>query len=58
VVIYNLWILSNLIVQSGTINHYTLPASQGKMLLLVKSLGILTSILDEKFPELARGDSP
>lgn len=58
VVIYNLWILSNLLFQSGKSNHYTLPASQVKMLLLVKALGILTSILDENLPELAGGDSP
>ncbi|MHA1360290.1 MAG: hypothetical protein ACTSRC_19385 [Candidatus Helarchaeota archaeon] len=58
VVIYNLWILFNLLFQSGKNNRYTLPVFQVKMLLLGKVLGILTAILDEKLPELAEGDFP
>ena len=58
VVIYNLWILSNLLFQSKKSNRYRLPAAQVKMLLLLKALGIFTAILDEKLLKLARGDSP
>ena len=55
---YNLWILFNLLFQRGKEGRYTLPVSQGKMLLLAKALGILISLWEKIFLELAGDDSP
>ena len=58
VVMYNLWILFNLLYQSGDESRYILPVSQVKMLLLAKALGILTARQGQTGLELAGGDSP
>ena len=49
VVLYNLWILLNLLQQSKHQIGYILPTPRVKMLLLLKSLQILASKLEEKW---------
>ena len=58
VVIYNLWVLYNLLHRHKRQKRYTLPTPRVKMLLLLKALQILDKIGDEKVQKLTGGDSP
>ncbi|MHA1322918.1 MAG: transposase, partial [Candidatus Helarchaeota archaeon] len=58
VVLYNLWVLYNLLHRHKCQKRYTLPTPRVKMLLLLKALQILDKIGDEKVQKLTGGDSP
>lgn len=57
-IIYNLWILYNLLNINDQIKGYKLPSTRLKMLILLKSLYFLTLIIDENRVKTSGGDSP
>ena len=57
-IMYNLWILYNLLNKNEQIKGYILPSTQLKMLILIKSLHLLTLIRDENRLKTSGGDSP
>ncbi|MFX1295140.1 MAG: hypothetical protein ACFFD2_09855 [Promethearchaeota archaeon] len=56
VIIYNLWILYNLLHQIKQKTGYILLTPQVKMLFLLKALRILAAIMDKNLSQLAGGD--